>query len=125
MPRLFTAVCATALIFTAASPSLAEETQSEIVRFGDLDLNDSYDAELLIARIHGAAGRVCGVRTTTQPLAQWDATRDCRTETTELAVLDVGHPVVTARYYGHTPRVIIEEGSYDPRHDDYVVVRKK
>lgn len=124
MPRTLSLVCAAVLVF-AAAPAFAEEQRSEVVRFSDLDLNDRSDADELIARIQRAAHRVCGTNSG-QPLSQWDAGRECAGETTELAVRDVGHPIVLGQYYGVYPRVIVEEGSADPYWDDgYVTVRKK
>ncbi len=35
------------------------------------------------------------------------------------AVARVGNSVVTARHYGYSPEVIIEEGSADPYADPY------
>jgi UrcA family protein len=127
MPRPISLVCAAALLFAAGTPSFAqEERREEVVRFADLNLNDSNGADRLIERIHGAAERVCGVRHGPQTSGYRELSRDCTVETTELAVRDVGHPMVLARYYDVNPRVIIEEGSADPYYDDgYVVVRKK
>jgi hypothetical protein len=49
----------------------------------------------------------------------------CAAETQENAISDVGHPVVTALYYGYSPEVVVEEGSADPYVDDpYVSVEK-
>jgi UrcA family protein len=124
MPRPLPLVCASALLLAAASPSFAQEAQSEVVRFADLDLDDIYDADELIVRIHRAAGRVCGARTNVQPVVLWAADRDCQAETTEWTVRDLGHPVVLARYYGVTPRVIIEEGSAEGYPDESVVAPK-
>lgn len=128
MPRKFTLLCAAALALTAAPPAFAQivEPESEVVRFSDLDLDYEGDAEELIVRIQRAAGRVCGARSGVQPVAQFRQDRDCMIETTEIAVRDVGHPMVLARYYDVHPRVIIEEGSADPYYDDgYVTVYKK
>lgn len=129
MPRTLSLISAAALALTAvASPAFAQvlEPQSEVVRFSDLDLDYAGDAEELIVRLQRAAGRVCGARQGVQPVAQFRQDRDCMVETTEIAVLDVGHPMVLARYYDVNPRVIIEEGDADPYWDDgYVTVYKK
>lgn len=127
MPRSLPLLCAAALVVAAAGPSFAqEEHRTEVVRFADLNLDDSNGADRLIERIHGAAERVCGVRYGPQTAGYRELSRDCTVETTEMAVRDVGHPMVLARYYDVNPRVIIEEGSADPFYDDgYVVVRKK
>lgn len=126
MPRRLTLLCAAALICAAASPALAQQPQEEVVHFADLDLDESHGADRLIERIQNAAERVCDVGYGPQTLASREATLDCAIETTELAVRDVGHPLVTARYYDVNPHVIIEEGSYDPYYDDgYVYIGKK
>jgi UrcA family protein len=125
MPRLVPLACASGFLLAAAAPALAEEPRSEVVSYADLDLDDTYDANRLIERIQRAAGRVCGARVGVQPIAQWNADRECLTETTEWTIRDFGHPVVLAEYYGVQPRVIVEEGSADPYDDDYVVVQKK
>ena len=44
----------------------------------------------------------------------------CELSTTQRAISDIGHPVVTARYYGHRPDVTIE-GSFDPDQTTYQV----
>lgn len=133
MPRKLTLFCAAALALTAVSaPSFAQvlEPESEVVRFSDLNLDYSGDADELIDRLRAASGRVCGARQGVQPVAQFRQDRECMMETTEIAVRDVGHPMVLARYYDVNPRVIIEEGDadpyYDPYYDDgYVTVYKK
>jgi UrcA family protein len=125
MPRLLPLACACALVFAAASPTLAQEARSEVVSFADLDLDDAYDADRLIDRVQDASDWVCGFRYGVQPLSQWDSSRACAAETTELTLRDFGHPVVLAQYYGVHPRVIIEEGDADPYYDDSLVVRKK
>jgi UrcA family protein len=124
MSRALPLFCACAFL-CAAAPSFAQEVRSEVVWLADLNPSNEADADELIARIHDAAGRVCGRRTGVQPVAQWAADRDCQSETTEWAVKDFGHPVVLARYYGVTPRVIVEEeAGADAYYDEYVVVEK-
>ena len=125
MPRLLPLACAAALIFAASSPSFAEQRGSEVVEFGDLNLDRAAGADRLIARIENAAERVCDVRPGAVSLTYRDWTRGCAQETTEFAVREVGHPVVLARYYDRNPQIIIEEGSYDPSYDDgYVIIKK-
>jgi UrcA family protein len=122
MPRLVSLALVSVLLACAA-PALAQERQSEVVSFADLNLDNPHDANRLIDRIHRAAGHVCGARVGVQPVAQWADDRRCMVETTELTIRDFGHPVVLAQYYGVQPRVIVGEGdAYD---DDYVIVKKK
>lgn len=129
MPRKLTLFCAAALAVTVvATPTFAQvlEPEQEVVRFSDLNLDYSGDADELIERLSAAAGRVCGARQGVQPVAQFRQDRECMVETTEIAVRDVGHPMVLARYYDVNPQIIIEEGSADPYYDDgYVTVYKK
>ena len=123
MPRALALFCVCTLLCVAA-PSFAQEARSEVVWFADLNPTNELDADELIARIRSAAGRVCGNRTGVQPLAQRAADRDCQAETTAAVVKDFNHPVVLARYYGGTPRVIVEEVDVDPYYEEYVVVEK-
>lgn len=126
MPRTLTAVCASALLFTAAVPAMAQELRSEVVYFGDLDLYSETGADAMIRRIENAADRVCGDSRGLDPVAVEASARRCEVETTEFAISDLGHPMVYARYYDVNPQVVIEEGSADPYYaDPYYTVRKK
>jgi len=110
-------VCASAMAFgsLAALPALAQDTvvESQTVTFGDLNLKNPNDADLLINRIEGASLNVCSDTRATRSLAERRDVAPCRADSEQRAVYDVGHPVVTSRYYGADPQVIIE-GSYDP-----------
>jgi UrcA family protein len=126
MPRTLL-VCASALLFAGLGPSaFADEPRSEVVRFGDLDLYDASDADVLVERIRDAAERVCGDDPGREQLSARDEIAECAVESADEAVADLNHPMVIARYRGLNPEVvIIEEGSADPYPYDYIVVRKK
>jgi len=125
MPRLFTsAVCATALVFAAAAPALAQaQVETRVVTYGDLDLDSPEGADMLIRRIQQASDVVCGDHPGPQSIVEDYSVTGCEVETTEYAINDVGHPMVIGRYYGHTPEVIIE-GSWDPDETSYTVKPK-
>jgi UrcA family protein len=133
MPRTVHLLCASALLFAgfgATAPALAQQGESEVVYYGDLDLWAEDGADAMVRRLQRAAGRVCGGTEASAPVAQQADVRGCEFETTEYAIEDLAHPMVTARYYGRTPEVIIEEGSADPYRDTYYAdpyytVRKK
>jgi len=117
MPRtLATAAAVSALLLGAAvAPSFAQVTQPEsrVVHYEDLDLYSDAGADTLIRRVRQAADAVCGDhvgRTTLTENRNIDA---CEVTTTQYAIEDIAHPVVTARYYGYSPEIVIE-GSWDP-----------
>lgn len=127
MSRLTIAALVSALALTAGAPALAQHNQvdRQVVEYADLNTNSAEGADTLIRRIRGAAADVCGDRTGPMTLQERDAVRSCEAISASDAVQQVNHPLVTARYYGYEPQVIIE-GSYDP-YDDYrgPVVMKK
>ena len=102
---------AAALPFAGAAPAFAQESRT--VRYGELNLNADQGADTLIRRVEQAADVVCGDRPGPQPLQENASVRECEVIATDDAIRGVGHPVVTARYYGRNPDVTIE-GSWDP-----------
>ncbi|MBX3511444.1 MAG: UrcA family protein [Hyphomonadaceae bacterium] len=115
MSRTITAIaCASLLALGAAAPAMAQvESESRVVRFGDLNLKNPHDAGALVNRIESASRQVCDNTGGAQSLAERRHVRPCRTDAEQRAVYDVNHPMVTAEYYGVRPQVVIE-GSYDP-----------
>lgn len=110
MPRpLHIALISGLMLASTASLSLAQE--SRVVRYGDLNLKNEYDAGRLIDRIETAAEDVCD--TNTPYLAVRRAERECASETEQVAVDDVDHPTVTNRYYATRYGSGYIEGSYD------------
>jgi UrcA family protein len=111
--------CASLLLLAAGAPAAAEEElRSEVVYFGDLDLDAEAGASVLIRRIERASFNVCGDRAGRRPVTEVQYVGACAAETQEDAISDVGHPVVTALYYGYSPQVVIEDDSADPYADD-------
>lgn len=129
MPRSFAFAALSTLALCAAAPAFAQDesvTQPRQVevRYGDLDVYSEAGADALLRRIGQATDQVCGVHSGPASVQERASVGTCRVETTENAVSDVANPVVTARYYGYTPQVIIEsENEYvDP--NATVVVKK-
>jgi UrcA family protein len=104
----------------AAVPAFAqliEDPESRVVTYGELDLNSEAGAETLIRRIDNASEGVCARHDGRRPARQAARDRACEYETTEVAVNDVGHPNVSAEYYGGSGYVEGESAYYDPRLD--------
>jgi len=123
MPRSFSPgplVCVAAFVAAAFTvPSFADETnydrttrnevRREVLRYSDLNLNTEYGADQLLRRIEIAAGHVCGDRMGPRALDEHRFERNCSNIAEEVAVYDVGHPLVIARYYGRTPDIVIDD----------------
>lgn len=101
----------------AFAQSLNDDSQSRVVTYGELDLNSEAGAETLIRRLNNASEDVCARHDGRRPARQAARDRACEYETTEVAVNDVGHPNVSAEYYGGTGYVESDEAYYDPRLD--------
>src|SRR5262245_2301354 len=112
MPRIRIAACISVLLMAAATPALAQ--QSRTVHYGELNLDANEGADTLIRRVEQAASIVCGDTTGPQTLREHASVGGCENDTTRAAITEIGHPVVTARYYGRRPDVIIES-SAEPR----------
>jgi UrcA family protein len=84
----------------SALPAFAQEARSQVVHYGDLNLDNPQGAHALIGRIEGASASVCGDRTGPRPAVERAAVRGCRVVAEENAVSDVDHPLVSAEYYG-------------------------
>jgi UrcA family protein len=123
MPRsLPTAILSAAAMLgaAAAAPAFAqliEDPESRVVTYGELDLNSEAGAETLIRRIDNASESVCARNDGRRPARQAARDRACEYETTEVAVNDVGHPNVSAEYYGGSGYVEDDVAYYDPRLD--------
>lgn len=113
MSRLI-ASAAVAALLAAAAPAFAQvvEPESRVVSYADLDLYNPSDADEFIARIQNASDEVCGDHAGRRTIAETRDLRDCSAETTDYAIEDFGHPMVTGRYHGFTPNVVVE-GSWD------------
>jgi UrcA family protein len=128
MPRTLVFATLSAIALCAAPAFAQDESTTQLrqveVRYGDLDVYSQAGADALIRRIGQASDQVCGERSGPSSIQEHNSVNTCRTEVTENAISDVGNSVVTARYYGYQPQVIIEsENTYvDP---NAVVVVKK
>ena len=116
MSRSVHIALASALLFAAATPALAQNYQSQVVTYGELDLDSRAGADTLIRRIEQASDNVCGDRTGPRPVRENSTVNACARETAELGGEDVAHPNVTRRYYERQGTGYIE-GSYDPYDD--------
>lgn len=126
MLRTLILASAAALI---ATPAFADpdpqEIPYEIVRYGDLDLDYQPDANTMVRRIARASDNVCGDQTGVVALGERMRSNQCERIAERQAVSDVGHPNVSARYYGRRPVVTIEdEAAYDPYYDPYYTPKK-
>jgi UrcA family protein len=114
-PLIFTAVSVLAL---GAAPAMADPDfgpERRVVEYGDLDVYSEDGADALLGRIDQASSAVCGERTGPMDGRERNAVNNCTLETADNAVSDVGNSVVTARHYGYSPEVYVEEeGSADP-----------
>jgi UrcA family protein len=121
MPRIPFAVCVSAFLLVTAAPAFARDV-SRTISYGELNLEDASGADTLIRRVENAADFVCGDYRGQQSVADQSNFSTCEVATTQRAISDIAHPVVTARYYGRRPDVTIE-GSWDPEADHSYVVR--
>jgi UrcA family protein len=123
MPRrIHTAFLSVAMLTAAAvgAPAFAQviqESNSRVVAYGELDLDSRAGADALIRRIDNAADAVCGRHDGPRPARQAEVNRACAHESRDVAVNDVNHPNVSARFYGGTGVVEDDVVYYDPRLD--------
>ncbi|WP_395645545.1 UrcA family protein [Terricaulis sp.] len=121
MARLITTLAASvALAATAFTvQAFAQDPQSRVVAYGDLDLNSRQGADTLVRRIEQASDQVCDQRSGPRTIIQDQISDVCSIETEEQAVADVAHPNVSASYYGYRPQVIVGEDEYYPEKKGY------
>lgn len=128
MPRTLAFATLSAIAFCAAPAFAQDNSTTQLrqveVRYGDLNVYSEAGADALIRRIGQATDQVCGEHAGPASMQEHHSVGNCRVEVAENAISDVGNPVVTARYYGYEPQVIIEgENTYvDP--NAAVVVKK-
>lgn len=115
MLRPLTFACASALALAFAAPAVAQDEvivtapptsqglERRVVQFGDLDLYDDRGARTLVQRIEHAAMEVCGNSQVRLPLPDQRYVEGCTRETMDMAIADIDHPYVSARYFGYTP----------------------
>jgi len=76
-----------------ASNAHGDETRSETVKFGDLNLSSPEGVEALYGRIHAAARRVCD-----QPSGEQAGVYRCMKKTESATISKVNIPLLTAFY---------------------------
>ena len=109
MTRTLALTVASALAL-ASTPVAAESLfRSEVVRYGDLDLESPQGADALIRRIENAAENVCDSDQVHRPTDTLANSQACAAETTDEAISDTNHPTVIARYHGYTPEIVIDD----------------
>ena len=115
MPRALPFLIASTALACASAPAFADPNvtvRSEVVRYGDLNLNDTYQTDELIGRIQTAARHVCDDPPGPTTLSNHREERTCRDDSETRAVADTGDSRVIGRYYGRTPEVIVSENEY-------------
>ena len=93
-----------ACTLVAFNARAGDESRSETVKFGDLNLGTPADVEALYGRIHVAARRVCQ-----QPAGELVAVRGCMTKAESEAIGKVDAPLLTEFYQkktGSPPQMI-------------------
>ncbi|MGE5502337.1 MAG: UrcA family protein [Ignavibacteriales bacterium] len=88
----------------AAVAGPAEDpARSEVVSLGDLNLSSASGAQIALARLNGAADRVCANGAGPRQLAAWTDYRACRRHALDASVSRLDSPLVTARYFKKLP----------------------
>lgn len=108
--RHFIIALVTMCSVTAAAATASAQTPTSIVRFGDLDLDARAGQDALLNRIERAARRVCFDRQGRMSLYEMRIIRSCKVETTQEAVIEVGHDGVARRFVergGELPTVLV------------------
>ena len=101
--QMLTRLVALAMAATTVIPALAQghvqsDTQSETVRFDDLNLTSQAGVRALYLRIRGAANDVCGLAVLPGARVPSVAWKDCIRASVHQAVLKVNRPSLTAYY---------------------------
>lgn len=81
---------------SAAHAQSAMETTTVTVRYGDLDVDHSDGAKVLLQRIRIASVRVCGGEPDVRDPRQRESFEECRDQAVRSAVSQVNSPVLTA-----------------------------
>ncbi len=108
--------CLSVLLLSAAAvPAFAQsqEIRREVVRTDDVDAYSTQGADTIVRRIENAADHVCGAQGGAMPLPQRADVNNCSVDAEENAIHDANNPVLTARYYGYSPQVVVAEGDTD------------
>ena len=112
MRRSYVFSIAALLAATVALPAVAQEVQyrSRVVTYGDLNLDNQHGARTMVRRIENASREVCGDRSGPRPINENGSVHACRVDSSENAIADLDHPMVTAEYYGdRSGNVVVTE----------------
>jgi len=99
------ALAAVTLVVAFAGGAYAQEAPQVHVKYADLNVNTTVDANVLYRRIRAAAEQVCAVPNRRE-LARWAQAESCTTRAVAEAVAKVDAPSLThvfARETGSTP----------------------
>jgi UrcA family protein len=91
------ALVAGSLAGMAQATAVRRDLQQQVVRYGDLNLDDAADAAVLMSRIQAAAKVVCGVHLGPVPLEMQFNLQACVQDATSRAVSDVNAPLLSQR----------------------------
>jgi UrcA family protein len=87
------------LLATGGAVAAKPDVRTIAVRYGDLDLSRDEGVRVLYGRLRAAAANVCGPRTY-RDLATLRLWRECRDQTLERAVGQIGNPRLAALHDG-------------------------
>lgn len=113
MKRSLALVLGSTLALSFAAPAFADpqEPRRQVVSQDGLDTYSDEGADNLIRRLRNASENVCGDRSGPEPVVQEHMTRVCTYETTANAIAQADNSVVTARYYGYEPTIVVDDYS--------------
>ena len=93
-----TLIAATVLALTT-SAAMAAPSQTAVLRYGDLDLNRSEDAAVMMRRIDSAALSACGAsKVSVREMQRAVRAGDCFRDAQARAVATLNAPTVTSLY---------------------------
>ena len=110
MQRLSLFVLISVLALGAFAAPATAETREQRVSYADLDVSSDAGADALLRRVRRAAEHVCGYRSAQRFLRERAEARACVIDSTNRAVVAVGHPVVTARHEQRAYPLIADAG---------------
>jgi UrcA family protein len=100
--KLYAALCCafgSGAVYAPSASAQAQEVQSKVVRFADLDLTKPAGAKALYGRIRAAAHEVCDQSAGSDPILR-PAVHACIDKAIDDAVRKVNAPALTALRFG-------------------------
>ena|SRR5262245_52479625 len=91
------ATLAGSLTGIAQATAVRRDVQQQVVKYGDLNLENEADAGVLLRRIESAARNVCGLHIGPLPFGIKMHLEQCAAEATARAVADVNSPLLTQK----------------------------